>query len=494
MFMLLVLGVAPPATQPSALDVYPPTIRGRFNVTVDHFRYTEPTTRFGLRYFAYTAFAKEPNAPVLFFFGGEAALEDFYNATGGLFEMAQALSATVFMPEHRYYGYSLPFGTNHSFTSEGLAFLTIEQALADVADLLVALPSLLGCGHASAGRPTRCRVVLFGGSYGGMLAAWHRYKFPHLSLGAVASGAPVDFYPGVQESFLDATYNTYKEYGGAAGCESALRTAFEAASSATLSDLLAAGLRPCVALEEADIERFAFYAKGALSTIACVDYPYPTSFIGLLPANPVEAACSLLQPSATPLASLLSAVLLFVNGTRELRCLDLRQELVGASLSGLPRRPSPGSYHSRAAGTNMGVRSWNYQACTEILLEPLTSDGFGFYPPQDKTQFTEVVRNCAARFGVEPRPAWLPLTYGVGADLAKYGSNILFVENDKDPWHVGTASLPAKGGVGGSVRRVVFKGGAHHQEYRFTSQYDSAGVVAARLMETQAVREWLKEA
>ena len=104
------------------------------------------------------------------------------------------------------------------------------------------------------------------------------------------------------------------------------------------------------------------------------------------------------------------------------------------------------------------------------------------------------MHNCQTRFGVEPRPWWLPLSFGVGADLAKYGSNILFVENDKDPWHVGTASLPAKGGVGGSVRRVVFKGGAHHQEFRFSSQFDSAGVAAARQMERETFSEWLKEA
>jgi hypothetical protein len=55
--------------------------------------------------------------------------------------------------------------------------------------------------------------------------------------------------------------------------------------------------------------------------------------------------------------------------------------------------------------------------------------------------------------------------YGIGADY-RHISNIFFSENDKDPWHVGTASIPARGGVNGSVVRYVASGGAHHQDLR----------------------------
>ena len=193
--------------------------------------------------------------------GNEGRLELFYNATGAMFEHGRALGAHILFVEHRYYGESLPFSDNASFTPEGLQFLSIEQALADYASMIVALPGLANCkGTGPRAAAKRCDVILFGGSYGGMLAAWHRFKYPHLSVGAIASGAPIDFYPdsGVQAAFSDAVVATFAE--GRPGCGDDVRAALAAADVATSADLAAAGVVPCAPFGGDSVERYAFYA------------------------------------------------------------------------------------------------------------------------------------------------------------------------------------------------------------------------------------------
>ena len=260
------LAAPPTVEQPGALDLYPPSRIGSFAVPRDHFRYdASSSTPFGLKYLLYDGFAANATAPVLFYCGNEGAVELFYNNSGALFSLASGLRARVLFAEHRYYGASLPFGGG-SFTPANLSLLSIEQALADYAALLLALPAELGCRSlqppTAPGREL-CDVVLFGGSYGGMLAAWHRVRYPQLSLGAVASGAPVDFYPGerMQHSFAAAVNATYATYGGRAGCAPALAAALAAADAAAPEQLTAAGVRACHPMREDAGERYAFYAR-----------------------------------------------------------------------------------------------------------------------------------------------------------------------------------------------------------------------------------------
>lgn len=168
-----------------ALERYPPK-SGKVISFVDNFDFTNNAT-FEQRTMTFEDWW-EPTNPILFFFGGEGSVETFYNASGAVFEHAQVLKALVVFLEHRSYGQSIvPLHT-----------LTIEQALADTAWFLAGLRSRLGC------RKRECPIITLGGSYGGMLVAWFRQKYPHLTAGGIASSAPIDFYPqdGRQEAGL----------------------------------------------------------------------------------------------------------------------------------------------------------------------------------------------------------------------------------------------------------------------------------------------------
>eukprot|EP00435_Cladocopium_sp_Y103_P042084 s3567_g11.t1 len=106
------------------------------------------------------------DGPLLFFCGNEGDVAAFANFSGFLREAAVALDGQVVFAEHRFYGQSLPFGPD--FSKKQAQYLTVEQALEDYAQLI---RSLVADAQRS--------VVVFGGSYGGMLSSWMRARRGH---------------------------------------------------------------------------------------------------------------------------------------------------------------------------------------------------------------------------------------------------------------------------------------------------------------------------
>lgn len=144
-------------------------------MNVDHFRYLVNNN-----------FTKDSKSPILFYTGNEGDIELFAQNTGFMWEIAPKLDGMLVFAEHRYYGKSLPFGNNSYDSPQHLGFLTSEQALADFSVLLDFLNPSISI-PAKRNRP----VIAFGGSYGGMLSAWFRMKYPHVVVGAIASSAPI---------------------------------------------------------------------------------------------------------------------------------------------------------------------------------------------------------------------------------------------------------------------------------------------------------------
>lgn len=92
-----------------------------------------------------------------------------------MWDIAPEFGALLIFAEHRYYGESLPYG-NESYTEpKYLGYLTAQQAMADFVDLIEFIKSDQNLKHSP--------VIAFGGSYGGMLSAWIRMKYPHIVQG-----------------------------------------------------------------------------------------------------------------------------------------------------------------------------------------------------------------------------------------------------------------------------------------------------------------------
>ena len=85
--------------------------------------------------------------------------------------MCQDLKCLFYVLEHRYYGDSQPFA---DWSQPNLAFLTGDQALADMHAFITAMEADIEAKHGAGKR----QWVTIGGSYPGALSAWFKHKYP----------------------------------------------------------------------------------------------------------------------------------------------------------------------------------------------------------------------------------------------------------------------------------------------------------------------------
>ena len=149
--------------------------------------------------------------PCFFYTGNEGPLEEFYYNTGFPFDNAPDFGALIVFAEHRFYGGSRPFGDTP--TREQFGLLSVEQALADYAIIVESLKAQYGFTCFCKSYQGVLPIIAIGGSYGGMLSAWFRMKYPHLvdmvcihvprltpgscCLGSPRHGLPADPAPGI---------------------------------------------------------------------------------------------------------------------------------------------------------------------------------------------------------------------------------------------------------------------------------------------------------
>ncbi|VDP73971.1 unnamed protein product [Echinostoma caproni] len=303
---------------------------------IDHFAFPPANHTFLLR-FLYKDYRENGIGPIFFYCGNEGSIESFWNNTGFMFELAETMHALVIFAEHvigymiptylflpqRYYGQSLPFPD--SFSQPYIQYLSIEQALADYAYLIVELKERFNA--------VRSPVIAFGGSYGGMLAAYMRLRYPHLVTGALASSAPMYWVSGLKRfhGFFEAVTRDYQWTDKK--CVALFKAAYDKMEELVEEqdglNKLSRELRLCEPMKNFDDYMWMLkWSRNAFVMMAMMDYPTEASFMGDLPAYPVNVSCHAALAAQDPISAIRDAVGVFYNSSHREKCFDYKTQYI----------------------------------------------------------------------------------------------------------------------------------------------------------------------
>ncbi|XP_071449372.1 lysosomal Pro-X carboxypeptidase [Hetaerina americana] len=457
-----------------------------FSVPVDHFNFATNET-FKLRYLINDTFwDQKNNGPIFFYTGNEGDIEMFAENTGFMWEIAPQFKALVAFAEHRYYGQSLPYGKNSYSDVKHLGYLSSSQALADYADLIMYLQSNRSekAGASTKKYGMRYPVIAFGGSYGGMLAAWFRMKYPYIVDGAIAASAPVLQFTGMVpcEAFARIITSDFKAVSHV--CSDRIRASWGAIDrvSANADGLkwLSSNWSLCSPLQNSqNVSALKDWIAGMITNVAMLDYPYPTNFILPLPGNPVMEMCNKIvtgdiknkttaDQDRALLLNIFSGLQVAFNHTGTSKCLNV----------------------SVQSSDQLGDEGWDFQSCTEMVM-PMCSDGDEDMFEPKKWNLKEENARCQATWGTEPQPHLAEMLYG-GYRGVNAASNIIFSNGLLDPWSSG--GVLRNGSKASGVLSILITEGAHHLDLRGSNPLDPMSVIQARKIYVNVISKWIKNA
>ncbi|KAH7671869.1 Lysosomal Pro-Xaa carboxypeptidase protein [Dioscorea alata] len=453
----------PKPTKPSSPSL--PVTTHYFPQILDHFTFTPNSSKlFSQKYLLNSTFWPSSSSPIFVYTGNEGDIEWFTSNTGFMFDIAPTFNALLVFIEHRFYGESLPFGNDSYTSTDTLGYLTSTQALADYAALIKSLKHNLSAQAAP--------VVVFGGSYGGMLAAWFRLKYPHIAMGALASSAPILQFDKIVpwSSFYDAVSQDYKDES--MNCFEVIKESWDVLMqvAATKNGLLQLSktFKSCKKLQSVYSVRDWLWT--AFVYTAMVDYPTPANFMASLPAYPVKQMCRIIDgfPKGTnKLDKVFAAASVYYNYSGDVKCFDFE-----------------------GSSDPHGLNGWGWQACTEMVM-PMNCSNESMFPPSSY-DYKQTEASCYFKYGVQPRPHWITTEYGgnrIEKVLKRFGSNIIFSNGLRDPW--------SRGGVlkniSPSIIALVTEKGAHHVDFRTATKDDPKWLIEQRENEIKIIKQWIDQ-
>ncbi|CAG7892126.1 unnamed protein product, partial [Brassica rapa] len=433
-----------------------------FNQNLDHFTFTPKSyMTFQQRYAIdskHWAGAKD-NAPILAFLGEESSLDSDLSAIGFLRDNGPRLKALLVYIEHRYYGKTMPFGSAEEALKNAstLGYLNAAQALADYASILLHVKEKYSTKHSP--------IIVIGGSYGGMLAAWFRLKYPHIALGALASSAPLLYFEDTRPKFGYYYIVTKVIKGTSERCYNMIRKSWKEIDRVAAKPngllILSKQFKTCAPLNAS------FDIKDFLSTIYAEAVQYNRG-----PSYSVTNVCNAIDNNPP-------------NSKKGLL------DRIFAGAVALLGNQSCYDTNMFAHPTNNN-KAWRWQArkFTEIVM-PVGYDKQDTMFPTTPFNMTSYIEGCKADYGVTPRPHWITTYFGiqdVKLILRKFGSNIIFSNGLSDPYSVGGVLEDISDSV---VAIKSNNAGSHCQDIVMKMKGDPEWLVMQRDKEIKIIESWI---
>ncbi|KAG5408898.1 hypothetical protein IGI04_005217 [Brassica rapa subsp. trilocularis] len=413
-----------------------------FNQNLDHFTFTPKSyMTFQQRYAIdskHWAGAKD-NAPILAFLGEESSLDSDLSAIDFLRDNGPRLKALLVYIEHRYYGKTMPFGSAEEALKNAstLGYLNAAQALADYASILLHVKEKYSTKHSP--------IIVIGGSYGGMLAAWFRLKYPHIALGALASSAPLLYFEDTRPKFGYYYIVTKVIKGTSERCYNMIRKSWKEIDRVAAKPngllILSKQFKTCAPLNAS------FDIKDFLSTIYAEAVQYNRG-----PSYSVTNVCNAIDNN--------------------------------------PPNSKKGLLDRIFAGA---VALLGNQSCYDTNIEivmPVGYDKQDTMFPTTPFNMTSYIEGCKADYGVTPRPHWITTYFGiqdVKLILRKFGSNIIFSNGLSDPYSVGGVLED----ISDSVVAIKSNNGSHCQDIVMKMKGDPEWLVMQRDKEIKIIESWI---
>ncbi|XP_050224735.1 uncharacterized protein LOC126674339 isoform X1 [Mercurialis annua] len=427
-----------------------------YNQTLDHFNYNPQSYQtFQQRYVINSKFwgGADSDSPIFVYFGAEAPLDGDLTAIGFLDDNAAQINALLVYIEHRFYGQSIPFGSQEEAlkNSSIRGYFNSAQAIADYAEIIIHIKKKRKAENSP--------VIVIGGSYGGMLASWFRLKYPHIALGALASSAPILYFDDItpQDGYYSIVSKDFRE--ASESCYQTIQKSWaeidQVASMPNGLQILSKKFKTCKPLTDSD------ELKDQLDTM----YASAAQYNRPAPTYPVDLIC---------------------KGIDGITSNDTLDKIFGGIVSYKGKRLC---YINPPTNVSQTAFGWRWQTCSEMVI-PIGIGNDTMFPPLP-FDLNVHNKNCNHLYGITPRPHWVTTYYGghsIKLILQRFGSNIIFSNGLKDPYSSGGVLE----NISDTILAVHTANGSHCLDILVANATtDPEWLLAQRKTEINIIRRWI---